>query len=76
MEPAYENAHARTNNHAEQDIRMIKVKMKISSGLRTQAGAETFATLRSLLSATRKRGWNLLKILSNTPTSLILALSE
>jgi len=55
---------------------MIKVKMKISSGLRTQAGAETFATLRSLLSATRKRGWNLLKILSNTPTSLILALSE
>lgn len=64
-----------TNNQAEQDIRMMKVKMKISGGFRTQAGAETFATLRSVLSTTRKRGWNLLKTLSNTPASLILALS-
>ena len=64
-----------TNNQAEQDIRMMKVKMKISGGFRTQAGAETFATLRSVLSTTRKRGWNLLKVLSNTPASLILALS-
>jgi len=64
-----------TNNQAEQDIRMMKVKLKISGGFRTQAGAETFATLRSVLSTTRKRGWNLLKTLSNTPASLILALS-
>ena len=64
-----------TNNQAEQDIRMMKVKMKISGGFRTHAGAETFATLRSVLSTTRKRGWNLLKTLSNTPASLILALS-
>jgi transposase len=64
-----------TNNQAEQDIRMMKVKLKISGGFRTQAGAETFATLRSVLSTIRKRGWNLLKTLSNTPASLILALS-
>ena len=64
-----------TNNQAEQDIRMMKVKMKISGGFRTQSGAETFATLRSVLSTTRKRGWNLLKTLSNTPGSLILDLS-
>jgi len=64
-----------TNNQAEQDIRMMKVKMKISGGFRTQVGAETFTTLRSVLSTARKRGWNLLKTLSNTPASLILALS-
>jgi transposase len=64
-----------TNNQAEQDIRMMKVKMKISGGFRTQSGAETFATLRSLLSTARKRGWNILSTLSATPASLILALS-
>ncbi len=64
-----------TNNQAEQDIRMMKVKMKISGGFRTLSGAETFATLRGVLSTARKRGWNLLKTLSTTPVSLILALS-
>jgi transposase len=64
-----------TNNQAEQDIRMMKVKMKISGSFRTQSGAGTFATLRSVLSTARKRGWNLLKTLSTTPSSLILALS-
>jgi transposase len=64
-----------TNNQAEQDIRMMKVKMKISGGFRTLSGAETFATLRSVLSTARKRGWNLLRTLSTTPASLILALS-
>jgi len=64
-----------TNNQAEQDIRMMKVKMKISGGFRTQSGAETFVTLRSVLSTARKSGWNLLKTLSTPPGSLILALS-
>jgi transposase len=64
-----------TNNQAEQDIRMMKVKMKISGSFRTLSGAETFATLRSVLSTARKRGWNLLSTLSATPASLILALS-
>ena len=35
-----------TNNQAERDIRMMKLRMKISGGFRTLAGAETFATMR------------------------------
>jgi transposase len=64
-----------TNNLAEQDIRMMKVKMKISGGFRTTAGAETFADLRSVISTARKRGWNILKTLSSPPKNLIASLS-
>jgi transposase len=64
-----------TNNLAEQDIRMMKVKMKISGGFRTKNGAETFAALRSVISTARKQGWNILKTLSSPPKILIAALS-
>jgi transposase len=64
-----------TNNQAEQDIRMMKVKMKISGGFRSKAGAETFASLRSVISTARKQGWNILKTLSSHPDALIAALS-
>jgi transposase len=50
-----------TNNGAEQDIRMEKVKQKVSGGFRTLHGARVFARLRSYISACRKRGRNILE---------------
>ena len=63
-----------TNNLAEQDIRMMKVRMKISGCFRTMAGAETFATLRSVISTARKRGWNILQTLASPPGAILAAL--
>jgi transposase len=39
-----------TNNLAEQDLRMMKVKMKISGSFRTLERAQTFASLRTVVS--------------------------
>ena len=64
-----------TNNLAEQDIRMTKVKMKISGGFRTATGAEVFATLRAVLSTARKQGWNILETLQAHPPTLFAALT-
>ena len=63
-----------TNNLAEQALRMMKVKMKISGAFRTFDAAQDFATLRSVIATARKQGWNILQTLTRDPPALINAL--
>jgi transposase len=54
-----------TNNLAEQSVRMVKVKQKISGGFRTMTGAESFCTVRGFISTAKKQGLNVLSALQN-----------
>lgn len=53
-----------TNNLAEQDGRMMKLRQKISGGFRSQGGANDFSVVRSLISTARKQGWDILQTLA------------
>ena len=54
-----------TNNQGERDIRMEKVRQKISGCFRTFHGAEVFARIRGFISTCRKQGRNILEELEN-----------
>jgi transposase len=63
-----------TNNLAEQDLRMMKVKIKVSGGFRTLQGAADFASLRSVISSARKQGLDILQALTLGPQRLTVEL--
>lgn len=52
------------NNAAEREIRMIKIRQKVSGCLRTLAGAQQFCLIRSYLATTAKHGLGLLDALT------------
>ena len=53
------------NNFSERDIRMMKVKQKISGGFRSLNGAKHFARIRSYIMTARKQNVNSLQALTN-----------
>lgn len=46
------------NNASERAIRNVKVKQKVSGQFKSLAGAQNYATLRSIIDTSRKRGLN------------------
>lgn len=59
------------NNQAERDLRMVKVKAKVSGCFRTSSGAEDFLTIMSYIGTAKKQGINsfdaIMQALNGTP---------
>ncbi|HME86528.1 MAG TPA: IS66 family transposase [Roseiarcus sp.] len=63
-----------TNNEAERDGRMMKLRQKISGGFRSLEGATDFAVLRSFIATAKKQGWKILDALTDDPQILAKSL--
>jgi transposase len=63
-----------TNNQAERDGRMMKLRQKISGGFRSLQGALDFALIRTFFSTAKKQGWNFIDALTHDPSNLAKSL--
>jgi transposase len=63
-----------SNNEAERDGRMMKLRQKISGGFRSLEGADDFATVRSFISTAKKQGWKILDALTTNPENFARSL--
>jgi transposase len=63
-----------TNNQAERDGRMMKLRQKISGGFRSLQGALDFALIRTFFSTAKKQGWNFIDALTDDPSNLAKSL--